>query len=164
MDNANRILIPENVLTEVLNSLKHANNLILPYVTALTPTERQALSKMGEKSLSFVEKAHEYATQNPNFVPAYLNMSDFDIDLADARNLWSALLASQQLHENIDDTSMVAGSEAYQAALMFYNSVKEAAHYDAPGAKAIYEELKKRFPRGKRKKTDTINQETEEDS
>jgi hypothetical protein len=164
MENENRILIPENVLADVLNLLKNANHLILPYVTALTPTERRTLAKMGEKTLSFVEKAHEYAKLNPNFVPSYLNMADFDIDLADARNLWSTLLASQQLHENLDDTSMVAGSEAYQAALVFYSSVKEAAHHDVPSAKAIYEELKKRFPHGRRKKTDTINQETEEDS
>jgi hypothetical protein len=164
MDNENRILIPENVLGEVLNALKHANNLILPYVTALTPAERKSLAKMGEKTLSFVEKAQEYAKQNPNFIPSYLSMSEFDIDFADARNLWPALLASQQLHENLDDTVMVAGSEAYQAALIFYNSVKEAARHDVPGAKAIYEELKKRFPYGRRKKTDENNQETEDDS
>jgi hypothetical protein len=56
------------------------------------------------------------------------------------------LLSTQQLHENVDDTVMVAGSEAYQSALVSYNSVKMAAHQDIPNAKAVYEELKKRFP------------------
>jgi hypothetical protein len=47
---------------------------------------------------------------------------------------------------------MAAGSEGYQAALVFYKSVKMAAAQDVPGAKAVYEELKTRFPqRGKRK-------------
>jgi hypothetical protein len=87
---------------------------------------------MDEKTLSFVEKAHEFAKQNPDFVPPYLNMTDFDIDFADAHNLWSILLASKQLHENIDDAVMVAGSEAYQAALIFYNSVKMAVRQDVP--------------------------------
>jgi hypothetical protein len=41
---------------------------------------------------------------------------------------------------------MTAGSEAYQAALVFYKSVKMAAAQDIPGAKAVYEELKTRFP------------------
>jgi hypothetical protein len=45
---------------------------------------------------------------------------------------------------------MLAGSEAYQAALVFYKSVKMAAAHDVPGAKAVYEELKTRFPGGKR--------------
>jgi hypothetical protein len=73
-------------------------------------------------------------------------MAAFDIDFADAHNLWSLFLLTQQLHENVDDTTMVAGSEAYQAALVFYNSVKMAARQDISGAKAVYEELKKRFP------------------
>jgi hypothetical protein len=56
--------------------------------------------------------------------------------------------------ENVDDTTMLAGSEAYQAALVFYNSVKTAATHDVSGAKAVYDELKKRFPGGKRKSAD----------
>jgi hypothetical protein len=50
---------------------------------------------------------------------------------------------------------MVAGSEAYQAALVFYKSVKVAAAQDIPGAKAVYDELKTRFPGGKRKSGET---------
>ncbi|GHU43561.1 hypothetical protein FACS1894190_14190 [Spirochaetia bacterium] len=46
---------------------------------------------------------------------------------------------------------MAAGSKAYQAALVFYSSVKVAAAQDVPGAKAVYDELKTRFPSGKRK-------------
>jgi hypothetical protein len=35
---------------------------------------------MSEKTLSFVEKAHEFAAQNPNLVPSFLDMAAFDID------------------------------------------------------------------------------------
>jgi hypothetical protein len=45
---------------------------------------------------------------------------------------------------------MTAGSEAYQAALIFYNSAKVAASQGIQGAKAVYEQLKKRFPGTKR--------------
>jgi hypothetical protein len=45
---------------------------------------------------------------------------------------------------------MTAGSEAFQAALVFYNSTKVVASQDVPGAKAVYEELKRRFPGKKR--------------
>jgi hypothetical protein len=37
-------------------------------------------------------------------------MTAFDTNIADAHNLWTVLLVSQQLHENLDDTTMVAGS------------------------------------------------------
>jgi hypothetical protein len=59
------------------------------------------------------------------------------------------------LEEGVDDTEMIAGSEAYQAALVFYKSVKVAAAQDIPGAKAVYDELKTRFPGGKRKSGET---------
>jgi hypothetical protein len=107
--------------------------------------------KMGEKSLAFVEKAHDFAVENPQFVPPFLNMQEFDVDFADAHGLWTIRNDSMQVYELIDDTTMVAGSESYHAALIFYNSVKVAAAQDIPGAKAIYEELRKRFPGGKRK-------------
>ncbi|MDR1112158.1 MAG: hypothetical protein LBL18_00125 [Bacteroidales bacterium] len=161
MENKHVVSIPADILTQVQNLIRQANTLLAPYAIALTPAERRSMAKMGEKTLSFVEKSHEFAAQNPNFVPPYLNMADFDIDFADAHNLWSVLLASQQLHENLDDTTMAAGSEAYQAALVFYNSVKTAARQDIPGAKAVYEELGKRFPGGKRKSAGETDSESE---
>jgi hypothetical protein len=161
MENKHAIFIPADILAQVQNLVKQANALLLPYVTSLTPAERRTMAKMGEKTLSFVEKAHEFATQNTNLVPPFLDMAAFDTDFADAHNLWTVLLASQQLHENLDDTTMVAGGEAYQAALIFYNSVKMAARQDIPGAKAVYEELKKRFPGPKHKSHSDGNPKTD---
>jgi hypothetical protein len=110
---------------------------------------------MGEKTISFVEKAYDFARQNPGLVPLYLGLDAFGVDFADARGLWTLLNSIQQLEEAIDDTEMTAGSEAYQAALVFYKSVKMAAAQDIPGAKAVYDELKTRFPqRGRRREAD----------
>jgi hypothetical protein len=83
-------------------------------------------------------------------------MNAFDIDFEDAHGLWKLYSSVLQLEEGIGDTEMSAGSEAYQAALVFYKSVKMAAAQDIPGAKAIYEELKTRFPGGKRKNGETV--------
>jgi hypothetical protein len=49
---------------------------------------------------------------------------------------------------------MIAGSEAYQAALVFYSAAKVAAAQDIAGAKTVYEELRTRFP-GRRKPAST---------
>jgi hypothetical protein len=37
----------------------------------------------------------------------------------------------------MDNTAMTAGSEAFQTALVFYNSVKMATRRDVPGATAV---------------------------
>jgi hypothetical protein len=71
--------------------------------------------------------------------------------MTDAIGLRTVHISAKQLSDNIDDTEMIAGSEAYQAALAFYNSVKAAAAQDIPGAKEVYADLKTRFPRVKRK-------------
>jgi hypothetical protein len=155
MEDKHSFMIPAEILTQVQGLVNQANALLLPYVTPLTPAERHTMAKMGEKTLSFVEKAHDFALQNPNLCPPYLDTKAFDIDFGDAHNLWTLLVSTQQLHENVDDTEMTAGSEAYQSALVFYNSVKMAARQDIAGAKAVYEELKKRFPGGKRKPGET---------
>jgi hypothetical protein len=51
---------------------------------------------------------------------------------------------------------LLAGSEAYQAALSFYNYVKVLAAQDVPNAKAVYEELKKRFPHARHKSAEVV--------
>jgi hypothetical protein len=140
------VSIPEEVLTQVQTKVNEIKTILASCMVALTPTERQEMPKMGEKTLAFVEKAHDFAAQNPNLLPAFLDMDAFDVDFADAHGLWTLSNSVRQLYENINDTEMAAGSEAYQAALVFYNSVKVAAVQDIPGAKAVYEELKTRFP------------------
>jgi hypothetical protein len=59
-------VIPSDVLEEVQGMIQEISGKLEPYVTALTPSERRKMPKMGQKSLNFVEKAEEYARQNPN--------------------------------------------------------------------------------------------------
>ncbi|MDR0967080.1 MAG: hypothetical protein LBM75_11405 [Myxococcales bacterium] len=158
-ENYHQQQIPAEVLTRVQAMISEAIEMLSPYMLALTPADRRELPKMGEKTISFVEKAHEFAKQNPNLRPSYLDMGGFSIDFADARSLWALLNSVHQLESSLDDTEMVAGSEAYQAALVFYQSVKMAAGQNVPGAKAIYEELKTRFPNYGRPKTKQISEE-----
>jgi hypothetical protein len=150
-DNKHIQSIPQDILTQAQTKINEIKALLAPYIVALTPSERHELPKMGEKTISFVEKAYDFARQNPNLVPPYLDMSAFGTDFEDAHGLWTLVNSIRQLEENAGDTEMTAGSEAYQAALVFYKSVKMAAAQDVPGAKAVYEELKTRFPGGKRK-------------
>jgi hypothetical protein len=154
-DNLHAIAIPADTLSEIKQHVTAAYDLAKPYITARTPEERGNMLILGPKSLSFVERAHEFARQNPHLCPPFLDMEAFDIDFSDAHGLWGIRNLAKQFHEGIDDTQIVAGSEAYQAALLFYNSVKIASAQNVPGAKAIYDDLRDRFPRGKRRAPST---------
>jgi hypothetical protein len=151
MEDKHMQAIPPDVVAQVQAKLNEIKDMLKPFAVTLTPTQRHDMLKMGEKSLTFVEKAHDFAAENPELVPPFLDMKQFDIDFADAHGLWTIRNDARQVYEMIDDTTMVAGSEAYYAALVYYNSSKVAAAQDIPGAKAVYDELRRRFPKGRRK-------------
>lgn len=87
-----------------------------------------------------------YAISNPEFVPAYMNSGDLAIDFANTTGLNPVLKLAEQLSNNLNDTEMVAGSEAYVSALMYYNNAKQGDKNGIPHARSIYEDLQKRFP------------------
>jgi len=153
-DNRHSQAIPAVVLEQAQAKITEASGLLRPYLLALTPDERHDLPKMGPKTLNFVEKSHEYAHALQHLVPPYLDMSAFDSDFADAHGLWNLNNSLHRLAAEVLDTQTAAGSEAFQAALLFYNSVKVAANQDVLDAKTVCEELKLRFPSSRRKAAD----------
>jgi hypothetical protein len=96
--------------------------------------------------LSFVEKVRDCAHRYPALCPPYLDVAGFDVDMTDATGLRRVHITARQLPDIIDDTAIVAGSEACHAAPVFCNAVKAAAAQDIPGAREVYADLKARFP------------------
>jgi len=124
----------------------------LPFIVALLPQERQSLSKMGDKTLAFVEKALGYLDSNPEFATKYANPEEAKRDFDLSRDLYTVWQTAAPLIYDLESTMMMAGSEAYEEARSYYDSVKRAAKSNEPGAKVIYEDLKKRFPGGTKKR------------
>ncbi|AEF82866.1 hypothetical protein [Leadbettera azotonutricia] len=143
--------IPSEVLNKVQACLDETTAMLEPYIKVLTMPERRLLPKMGSKSLSFVEKAYQYAKGNPEIRPGFLNMDAFTADFSNAHELWKFYNTVKQLAENLNDTELFAGSRAFKSSLMLYHAVQDAVKQDIPGAKVIYEELKARFPGHKQK-------------
>lgn len=152
-ENIISIQIPESDVKQVTEYLNKIQEILKPYLIALSPEERQRMLKMGDKTVSFVEKTLDYVKSNPEFVPAYMNVLEFEKDTTAVKNLITMLNPVVQLEQGINDTEMLAGSEAYTAALIYYNSVKQAAKNNVPNAAAIYDDLSKRFDGQGKKKT-----------
>lgn len=145
--------VPPEVVEALTRKISEINEMLAPYATPLTAHERRELPVMGDKTVSFVEKAFEYAKANTDLCPGFLNLDAFAIDMADATGLRVVRNSVNQAFEVVDDIVLLSGSEAYQSALSFYNYIKLLVSQDVPRAKTIYEELKKRFPgRSKGKK------------
>lgn len=113
----------------------------------LTAEERIRMLKMGDKTLAFVSKAVDYAKQNPNLLPAYLSIEEMEKDYKLSRDLYNIYEQLNTLTRSVEDSLMVAGSEAYDGSLIFYHAVRGASRAEIAGAQAVYDDLKKRFPR-----------------
>ncbi len=70
-------------------------------------------------------------------------------DMKVTEQLTPLLRTVTALNDGLDDTVMEAGGESYVNALSYYNSVKQATKMNVPGAKSIYDDLKKRFEKTK---------------
>ncbi|GGE66471.1 hypothetical protein EV200_1087 [Pedobacter psychrotolerans] len=119
-------------------------------VINLTAEERQSTLKMGDKTLAFVNKTLDYASQNPTLVPNYVDLAEARKDNKLAADIYGIFQQLSILLRAVEDTGMVVGSEAYEAALVIYHSIKGASRSDIPGTQVMYDDLKQRFPgRGK---------------
>ena len=145
MENRISIIISEEALANINKAIATINE-NLPDLINLSAVDRHKLPKMGDKTLAFVNKAFEYANQNPKVVPSFLDLSEFGKDTTAVTNLKKVLIPLEQLSEKLSDTNLLAGSEAYRTALVFYNAVKGAAKAGEPGMKNIYDDLQSRFP------------------
>lgn len=126
----------------------------LSFLVSLDARERQALSKMGQKTRAFVEDAIELGIRNPGMLPRSLDPDEMRgrLDLVDQlREIQGAI---QQLEDRIGDTLMLAGSELYEEARLIYQLTKTRAK--APGLDAAVQSLSQRFAgQGRRTNGDT---------
>jgi hypothetical protein len=117
----------------------------LPFLVGLTADERKSLQTIDVGNKAFTEDAINAAVNNAAFVPSYVSVAGMQNDLTLFTQLDEISGLANQLCERLEDTKMLAGSEAYQGALTLYRAFGTAADAGALGADSIVEQLKKRF-------------------
>jgi len=137
--------IPENILQEVSGKLQECRALLAPYLQALTADNRKTLFKMGDKTVATVQKVKSYLETNPEFAPVYMDKAEFLKDEGLVTGLTPLGNLAKQLSSDIEDTVMLAGSEALVASMLYYGVAKEAAGKGVATAKPVYEDLSQRF-------------------
>ena len=133
----------ENV--DLVNAFKTLQTLIEPWAKSLTMDERKTLPKMDEVNSVFVGDTLVQMATFGNILPPYLAPERIDTD----KKLYDQLEGYKQwaykIAELIEDTQMLAGSEAYTSSLTVYRLFEAAAKAVVPGADTAYNALKERF-------------------
>ena len=117
----------------------------LPFLIDLTPEQRRSLPKMGDKSRAFVGKALAVAQHNSNFLPRSFSVEEMERDVTLAEALQPILVSLTSLQEQLDDTYMEVGSEAYSAALVVYQYARTSGEGEA--LETLLDDMAQRFAR-----------------
>lgn len=151
MDNRISFNLTDEEKTELGGAVNTLVNILEPKLKTLLPEERRELPKMGDKTVAFVEKALEFGQEYPQYMPAFIEVPEALIDFEAVKTMRNYFTQLERITNQLDDSMLLAGSEAYGSALSIYKVMKNAAAMGQPGAEEAVQELANRFPRGKRR-------------
>ena len=156
-DNRISLKINDEKLVRINDALTVLETELGPNLITLTKEDRKSILRLGDKSQAFVDKAYEVAKLDATIVTPLVSIEEFGIDLESLKLFRNLNYRLEKLASDMDDSEALAGHEAYQAALQTYALFKNAAKMGHPGAKAMVDQLKERFPRVSKKKTEEVN-------
>lgn len=96
----------------------------LPFLINLTPEQKKVMPKYGDRSVAFVKKSHELASQNPDILPQSFELAEMGKDIALYDKLYAILQPLLTLVEKMECTLQELGAEAYSSALYIYSLAK----------------------------------------
>ena len=124
--------------TDLNNSTKALNIVI-------DKEELKSLSKLGDIRIPFVEKVAQYAVSNPEFLAPFADVPEFTTDFKAFTDLREMVRPLRQIIDNLENSMMVSGSEAWDFARNYYKAVQFNARMGVPGAQTIYDDLRPLF-------------------
>lgn len=125
---------------------------LLPFLVNLSKTEKRKGLKLGKKSEKFFFDILKLTDLSPQYVPAYININEYNKDFDLFLNLQRLEVRLKQLIEAVADTRVAAGQECMGPALAIYQNVKNATRSNAPGSDSSMNDLKPYFKKERKKK------------
>jgi hypothetical protein len=138
------ILAPE-VLQTAAADIESLQSGLGKQLVSLGTTDRRSLPHLSDTNEAFLLKALAYARSNPEFLPSYIDVDEFQKDVDVVMNLRPLRRSLRQFLQMMDDTSDLAGSEALMVALLFYAAVKAAAKAGVANAVTIAADMGTQF-------------------
>lgn len=149
MSNLISVEIPESVLASVRAHIVAINTELNPYLPDIAPSMLEGLAKMSDGREPFVGKALEFAENNAQFAPPFMDVPELKKDLQAYRDFTPIFFELEQITNRVKVAYTAAGSEAFTVSLTFYNTLKQAAKIGIAAAKPLYEALRPLFERKK---------------
>ena len=114
--------------------------------------QRKHSQKMGTRNETFAREMLEFAGQNPNLIPAIINVAELQRDLLAREQITPILFQVEALARTLRDTHTALGVDLYNGTRAMYKTVKPLAAIN--GVQDVIKRIGLRFAElGKRKTT-----------
>jgi len=118
--------ITQKEIDEILAAIERINKL-LPNLITLTSEEKASLPKVSYSNIDFVNEVLDMAEKNPEQVPESIDIPEIRKDIELIESISKILQPLKQLEKKLEDSALLAGSEAYIPSLAIFNSVRMSA-------------------------------------
>ena len=118
--------IPSKDISEILNAINFINDK-LPDLVTLTEQELNSLPKTGKSTIEFVLDNLKEAENNPQLIPDEVDLNEIKKDVKLIHAINKILNPLKQLEKKLEDSALLAGSEAYLPSIAIYNALKADA-------------------------------------
>ena len=125
----------------------------MPYLIALSPSERRHIVRVGLASEGFMQGALELARQNPHIVPSLVDLAALERDLALRDKLAPLEAALTLLATKVNHTRRLANADLYEGCLDIYHELQR--HGQDQGLDDLLAPLRERF-KPRRAVTDSV--------
>lgn len=117
----------------------------------LSSEDRMNYGSINETNKLLVNKSKSYMEQNPDLIPQFVNMDEFERDYIARETIEEMIQKLDLIKRKLSDTKILLDHDNYQDTMTFYRAIRYYAAEQQQGAIPIYEELKQFFPHGRKK-------------
>lgn len=118
--------INQQEMNEIMKSIQKIDNM-LPDLVTLSHEELASMPKLSRNAIDFVYEVLDLANQYPELIPDEVEIPEIKKDVELIESINKILIPMRHLAKKLEDSAMLAGSEAYLPSLSIYNAVKMRA-------------------------------------
>jgi len=133
--------VPQDIIDSLNADFNSISDLLDAFSQHLRALDRMRLNGVGIKKLGFINRAYELALENGEFLPHYLTLERFGLDIQYHMDFRSLTDIVNQIREKLWNITIQSADIAYTDALEFYASVREAAKRRVDAAETLYNAL-----------------------
>jgi hypothetical protein len=151
VNNLNNHHLTEPEINAILNALNDLERAMEPLNINLTPEDRNKYGRVDEQNKLFINKVHDFATQQTNLRTMDVDWDEFEKDFKSRAVLENIISRLNNLSIRANNSKIFHDFDNYQDALADYAYTQFRANSKMVGFEDKYNELRQFFAKSKKK-------------